>query len=586
MHIDTIHDQIDTFKDNLTPMRNVDGLLRNVDQYLGKIDAEKEWNDNPNEAYRMFLHTQSYSDFNKEDSLILLGRTGTGKTAIIRCLCQNVNQGQHPVFNLAVIAPFDEILNSVANSITDFTNPVVNYQVSQIISMYLNCYVMKALIKEKPDCADYTNMRNYIEQNGLKDLGDTSYQSGLSVIDRMLEPATKLPGAVGTAIQTIRTTVEILNAFSQNGYEEAFIEMQHALKNRQVLVLVDTLNEYDLQDGRIVICLKSLITTCFSYYNNSKNSHIHVKISIPSEIHTHLIEQLPGKQQGNTVVIQWKNNDLLKMIAIRMLYCCKNNKEGILKYEGTYVYEDFYKPVGNPVKKAKEFLYNFLPPECPTSLDYYFDTLAYCIRHTLKKPRELMSIFNHLISVMNEENDSKYFIKHPNRIRDVIHSTQEELISSALSMYNTTYPQINAACDVVLSGRKYYFQGKALDNKLKEAAATHSTYGVEAIKRILLESGLVGKITEISYMYVKDDENSRNRKPTKDNSIRVITARFEYQVKGRLTMNKTDYYVLHPMCYEHYVCLVGNHTLVYPDQFEDDAEIMKSVRLKDGLGIL
>ena len=81
MHIDTIHDQIDTFKDNLTPMRNVDGLLRNVDQYLGKIDAEKEWNDNPNEAYRMFLHTQSYSDFNKEDSLILLGRTGTGKTA-------------------------------------------------------------------------------------------------------------------------------------------------------------------------------------------------------------------------------------------------------------------------------------------------------------------------------------------------------------------------------------------------------------------------------------------------------------------------------------------------------------------------
>lgn len=311
MYIDTIQEEIEKFNDLLIPMRNVDGLLRNVDQYLGKIDAEKEWNDNPNEAQRMFLHTQSYSDFNKEDSLILLGRTGTGKTAIIRCLCENINQGQHSVFNLAAIAPFNEILYCVANTITDFSNVMVNYQISQVLSMYLNCYVMKALIKENPNSPDYTCMKNYIEENGLKNLGDTSYQSGHSVVERLLEHASKLPGSIGETMQVIHTTVDIINALSQNGYEDAYIEMQKALQKKQVLVLVDTLNEYDLQDPRIVICLKSLITTCFSYYNNSKNSHIHVKISIPSEIHTHLIEQLPGKQQGNTVVIQWKNNDLL-----------------------------------------------------------------------------------------------------------------------------------------------------------------------------------------------------------------------------------------------------------------------------------
>lgn len=580
-----IQEQLDAFSDKRTVMKNVDGLLMNVKPYLGKIDAEKEWNDDPSEASRMFLHTQSYCDFDDKDALLLLGRTGTGKTSIIRCLCEKVNQGKHDLYDLAVIAQFSEILDSIINSITDFTNPAVSSKLIEIISMYINCHVMKALIKDNPDCADYTNMKNYIQKNGLYDLGDLTYYSGMNAVQRMIDAACKLPGKAGETAQVARTIIDISNAFIENGYEEAYLEMQAAMKNKHILVLIDTLNEYDLQDARMVICVKALIATCFEYYNKSKCTHIHVKISIPSEIHTHLIEQLPGKQQGNTVVIQWKNKDLLKMIAIRMLYCCKNDKKGILKYDGDYVYEDFYGSHSNTTQNAKKFLYNFLPKECPTSLDFYFDTLAYCIRHTLKKPRELMTIFNHLIAVMYEEEDSKYFIKKPNRIRDIIHSTQEELISSALSMYATSYPQISDVCDIVLHGRNCFFQGKDLDDKLKEAAANRLNYDADSIKRILLESGLLGKINEISYMYVDEEESSRNKVPTQDNSIRIITAKFEYQVKGRLAVNRTDYYVLHPMCYEHYECSVGNHTLVYPDQFEDDAEVMKSVRLKDGLSV-
>ena len=587
MHIDTIPGQLEADFDKLTAMQNVDGLLMNVLPYLGAIDAAKEWNDDPSEAYRMFLPTRSYSDFDNKDTLILLGRTGTGKTSIIRCLCEKVNQHHHSLYNLAIIAQFAEILNNISNSITDFSNPAISFHVQKIIGMYINCHVMKALIKENPDCAEYTNMKNYIQHNGLYDLGDSTYSNGINTIERMLVAAGKLPGKMGEAAQTARTLMDISNAFIENGYEAAFIEMQAALKNRNVLVLIDTLNEYDLQDARVVICLKALIATCFSFYNKSKHSHIYVKISIPSEIHTHIVEQLPGKQQSNTAVIQWKNNDLLKMIAIRMLYCCNNDTTGILKYEGTYVYEDFYGSHANTTQRAKDFLYNFLPKECPTSLDYYFDTLAYCIRHTLKKPRELMTIFNHFIAVIYEQENSKYFIENPNMIRNAIHSTQEDMIASALSMYTTSFPHIHTACDIVLHGRKCFFQGKELDDKLKEAAATNRLeYSVDRIKRILIESGLVGKVNDISHKYVLDDNDCKKRIPSKENSIRIITAKFEYQVKGRLTVNKTDYYVLHPMCYEHYECFVGDHTLVYPDQFEDDTEVMKSVRLKNGLSVV
>lgn len=91
---------------------------------------------------------------------------------------------------------------------------------------------------------------------------------------------------------------------------------------------------------------------------------------------------------------------------------------------------------------------------------------------------------------------------------------------------------------------------------------------------------LIGKINEISKKCVKEDEDSKNKRYTIQNSIRIIKAKFEYQVKGRLSLNRDDYYVLHPMCYEHFECKVGSQTLVYPDEFGDEAEIMKSVQLK------
>lgn len=582
MENEIIKRQLDDFQDSISPMKNVDGLLKNVKLYLGKVDATKEWNDNREKAYRRFLHTQSYCDFIDGDALILLGRTGTGKTSILRCICENVNLKKINLYNIAIMAQFNEILENLMNVVDDFNSPMINEQLVKIISMYINCYVMKALLAQDNQINLDSKMYSYIKNNHLYDLGDEKYsRSGINKIQNMIKAAKQFSGKAGEIASDVSTVADIINAFVQNGYEEAYREMIGALQNKKVLVLVDTLDEYDLRDAKIVLCVKALIATCFEYYNNAAVNNIFLKISIPSEIHTHLIEQLPGKQQGNTVVIQWKNNDLLKMIAIRLLEHCKNSKKKVLQFEKEYRYEDFYDDNVNSAENAKEMLYEILPRTCPTSLDFSFDTLAYCIRHTLKKPRELMTIFNYLLAKIYEENDSKFFINSPNEIRKMIHSTQEEMISAALSMYTTSYKEIKEACEIVLQGRKYYFQGKDLDSKLKEAAVNRQGYDINDIKRILLESGLIGKVNEISKIGVKDDDNSKNRNYTTENSIRIIKARFEYQVKGRLSLNRNDYYVLHPMCYEHFECMVGSQTLVYPDEYDDDAEIMKSVKLKN-----
>lgn len=580
MNSKSIEERIKDYQDNLITMQNVDGILSNVMPYLGKIGAEKEWNDNPEEAYTKFLHTKSYHDFINEDSLILLGRTGTGKTSILRCICENVNRKAITDYNCAVIVPFDEILNNLIDTEDDFLISPIKNQLKNSISMYINCYIMKTLIK-KSVVDKSSKMYNYISKNDLYELGETEFQrNGISKFRNMVKATKQLKNKVGEIADNVVTVMDIVEAFLQNGYEEAYSEMMKELENYKILVLIDTLNEYDLRDVKIVTSVKALIATCFDYYNNSTQNHIYVKISIPSEIHTHIIEQLPGKQQGNTVVIQWKSKDLIQMIAIRLLYFSKTNQGKILKFDGNYKYSDFYDDNSNAADNAKKLIHEFLPEFCPTSLDFSHKTLPYCIRHTLKKPRELMAIFNSFVHEILEKNNFKYFIEHEDKISTIIHSTQEDLIISALSMYTTSYPDILRACEIVLRSQQFYFKGKDLEKRLKEAESNRFGYDREDINRILLESGLVGKINRISSLYISNDKDNNDNAEIPKKEIRVMEAKFEYQVKGRLSLNKDDYYVLHPMCYEHFECMLDSLTLVYPDALDNDAEWMKSVRIK------
>lgn len=575
--INTIETKLKDYQNDFVQMKNVDGLLKNVMPYLGKIDAAKEWNDNPKVAYKMFLHTKSYHQFISEDSLILLGRTGTGKTAILRCLCENVNNNNISDYDYAVIVPFNEILYNLVNTTDDFSSSaIIKTQLMRSITMYFNCYIMKTLIKYR--LADgKSKMRTYIQNNNLYDIGDIEYsRSGMNKFRNMVTAFKKMNNKAEEIANNIITVMDVVNAFTENGYEDAYDEMMEILKSHKILVLVDTLNEYDLRDIKIVMCMKALIATCFDYYNIAAQNHIYVKISIPSEIHTQLIEQLPGKQQGNTVVIQWSYNDLLKMIAIRLLYFSKTNQIEFFKFDDEYNFSDFYEDNSNAADAAKRMIYEFLPEICPTFLDYSFGTLSYCIKHTLKKPREIMAIFNSFISIIKEKQDFKYFIKNPQEISDVVHSTQEELITSAISMYTTSYPNILGACEIVLHGQYFYFQGKDLENRLKEAEVNKAGYDKNDIKRILLESGLVGKINEISYITCEEKVDSTLSRT----NVRVIKAKFEYQVKGRLSLNKDDFYVLHPMCYEHFECMLDAKTLVYPESYNNDVEWMKSVKIK------
>lgn len=70
-------------KENLTKLSKTYFPQNATNNYIGDSDAVYEWEKDKNLARHMFLHTDAYHEFLNDNSLILLGRTGTGKTAIM-----------------------------------------------------------------------------------------------------------------------------------------------------------------------------------------------------------------------------------------------------------------------------------------------------------------------------------------------------------------------------------------------------------------------------------------------------------------------------------------------------------------------
>lgn len=577
-----------SFNDPYIEMKSVDGFVINPITYM-RIDAENEWNTDPNMAEKSFLFTETFSKFADYSSLILIGRTGTGKTSIIRCMHAEIEKRRKEGrsagtdrlkgvdnYDISFVIHFKEILQFLAREEIDFSGPTIIYELPDIIKMWVHIMMMIEILKSEDNTSGLIKIRSYLESKELyKD--DHPVANGIRLLFKTAKNTAQESGKLGLIV-----IADIINSLLDSGYNDALTEMYNFLKGKNALVLVDTLDEYNLRSNSILKCTKALIAACFDFYNNATRDRIWLKASLPSEIYTMLVDSLPGKQRYNTVIIQWSNKDLIKMIAMKLL---EVRDQGHIAFKGEYDYKDFYEINRNSYNNALKLIYEILPEKCPTSLWIGSDqndplsqllcpTIHYCIRHTLKKPREILTIFNHFLSaIIDQRKGTEYFIDNPGIIKDYIHSTQEDLIGSALSMYETTYPHINGICYTVLQGMNAICFGKDFDNRLKTAEAQIEAdyritekYDKKDIQRILLESGLVGQMVDSSIVRIKDQNNGEGKSIR--NSYRAVSASYEYQVKGHLEMKKDTKCVIHPMCYEHFGCRVRQQTVVFPDRFD------------------
>ena len=357
-------------------MKSADGFLPNPIQYIGEEDAAIEWNKDPEMAEKRFLYTGAYRSFAESNALILLGRTGTGKTSILRCMYEEIEQRRKGVepeverlkaienYDLAFIVQFKDILPALAKEGIDFSAPTTIYDLPKIIKMWVHTMMMLEIVKNKSvqrsiQSIQLTHIKGYLEKKLLYRNNHVVEGGIRSLLDSVNHVAHD-SGNFGLLFIS-----DFINNLLEAGYEDALKEMYAFLSGKRALVLVDTVNEYDLRDRSILLCTKALIATCFQFYEDSTRDRIWLKISLPSEIYTMLVDSLPGKQRHNTVVIQWSSKELIKMIAIRLLEC---QDKGYIQFDSPFKYKNFYDTDPNAYDNAMELISEILPEKCPTSL--------------------------------------------------------------------------------------------------------------------------------------------------------------------------------------------------------------------------
>lgn len=555
-----------------TQMQSVASIARDTKNHLGAGMAEKEWGDNPRLASEKFLHIGAYHRFLDEDALILLGRTGTGKTSILKSVEYNISNHNCDKYTDVILDDFTDLFDILLAQTETESEARTMYQMETIIDTTVITMVMLHMVNKYHNLDNLKKVRSFLKDNGF--YSDNKIENLVKKILGAYRSNSK--GAVAEIYNSVSDIFNFISNELSAKYEDAKKELLEFLSDKKILVMFDSLNNYNVCEKNEVLAVKALIAMCFNYYINNSTTHIYLKIALPSEVHTRILNSLPGKQQSNTVLIQWNYKELTNFVALRFLYWIKDKKNKQynlnLDFANDYKFDDFFLDNDNAYEKSRNLLHNILPLTCPTCFQFEFDTVPYCIRHTLKKPREVLMLFNALIEEIIAQKNTRYFIENPEEIKNTIHSTQESMVKSALSMYENSFEAINEACSIVLNSSNFVFYLNDIRDKLKEAEQrVHGMYDKDEILRILFESGLVGVLNDVRRI------DKPPRKFKSDHAFDFIIANFEYQIKGKITPSLSDQYVIHPMCYEYYRCFVDDYSMVYPNRFADEEDIISLI---------
>lgn len=534
---------------------------KDIYEYLGLFAAEAEWNENPNEANRRFLSITAYKKFRDKYYIGLVGRTGTGKTSIIKKVINEIKNDKNPFFKHGIELSLKEYILNLPNYANINSSVQSKVEVERNLSIYINLCVMRYVVKNKGSFAgegDIKDIEKYLRE---KDIGENT-----NIVGKIFEVLSGIEQQ-NTLSMTVGILAKVSLAFMGESYDKALDVLHKKIKDNPVLVVIDTLEQYDIRDEQILIITKALIQVSAEYAWNFESNKIFIKYAMPSEIYTQVRLLLPAKLIGRIISIEWNYKDLVKMIAVKF-FCYASTQKHIFAFVDKYILSDLYEST----QRAIDIIYEILPKMCPATIAINFDTLAYCIRHTQKKPRQLMIIMDVLIDEIIKRKDANVLKDNPSYVRYIIHSVQEEMIMDSIAMYKDAIPDLLPICGEVLGGRKYCFTAKEFLKYIQNVKKIYKKgLDHDDIRRVMIESGLVG--IEETEAYIP--ENSiwfKNEKV-----IRVSNASFEYQIKGNLVYNDDSIMCIHPMCYEYFKCKISKYTMVYPDKNADPDDILNEV---------
>lgn len=517
----------------------VTDMQETIPPHLGCGSAESEWKDDPYNARKQFIAINSYSEFAEPSSVLLIGRIGTGKTSILNNLEFLINNGEDKRYKFVTKINSDKHFFELSRSIrlSDFSELLyaeLEVYLKDKWSWLIHVAAMLELYNNHEELCN--DIKKYLTQHELID----SDSSMAFAIDIFLEGLAELDNSVGRGAIILNRVIKTLYSPS---YTAACKELYKILKEKgSLLILVDTINNYNIDDKISLAIVSSLYNVAVEITDSHQKNNILVKMALPSEIMPHLINLNTEKIINRVVYIKWNQKDLKTLIAFR-LFRYKQNCNA------------------DTVEEALSYFDNYYSDTCVTDSGIRFNTFAYCLSHTQKKPRQLLSIFNSWLHLEN---------KYPNKdrmelVNMAVFLNQELMVKGALSIFINQHEKIFEIFKRVFGGEKYCFSEEDLDKMIKKCSNIRGNLDAYDVKQLFLSSGLLGILKELHYIKENDPYFNNGRRV-----MRIKEVIFEYQIKDKLPINNNSTFALHPICYKLLCAKVDDNTLVYPKPAEDE----------------
>ena len=296
------------------------------------------------------------------------------------------------------------------------------------------------------------------------------------------------------------------------------------LKKIPVIIAIDTLEHYDVNNEPMMRATAALIE-CASNFNTKYASRgIHVKLFVTAEVFSRLRGQYvsnPLKYVRDEIYMHWRPRDIIRLLCWRFhKYLSVRGRFSDLNPQAIS-WDDFsavYERVWKPYFGGK--LINRRGIEEPT--------FPYMLRHTQNRPRQMIVLCNAIAKACDIESKNGPF--DPNVVVNTVWEVERVLATEVINSYREVYHNCGQIVDALMNF-PLVFNGKLLDKFAPSTSSNWASgqYSPYNFRQLVAELGIVGRVRE------------------RDEQSHVIAADFEYFLKGRLSLMTSDACVIHPM---------------------------------------
>ena len=504
-----------------------------LEQPLGSISA-LEYMDSVNiEIFKRYFDKDNHliTQLKRSPSMII-GRKGAGKTDAL--ISSFLSKKHHPI----IYFNYKDASLTLSQIISEIDDIIDKEKISPMVELVSEFWVKLFLTSTIYQILNDNNRKN--DQNILV---MTQFMEGLGIgienkislhvlILRIIAQLRKLYSAqIGQS-----TNINFLNAISLLdiggfSYDDAINALRVYIdhNNLQPIILFDSVEVLDLNDVRYDITISGLLK-CIGEFQTTQYP-LELRSCIPAEIYFSLREKSSNvmKDFQRSQILHWHAGELLSLAAKRFAVFIE-----IWEPESV---SEFVEPfeLSNRTDAIK-FWQQFLPRTVAnTKVDNREDTIPYILRHTQLLPRQIIALFNEVLS------------RSIGQSRQITAKIDDQILTSAVTKVEEDISE-----HVIQSYKNVWFNADEilravipiLPNNIVSFSLFHSyanrsgyknigkIYNFDELIRMCAELGVVGRLIE--------------------DHGRYVTAVFEYSEPHKLIYSSNDILCIHPIFTERY----------------------------------